>query len=137
MMRKTTWAVVACCSLCFSLLLGLGCATRPGSFKITSPDGPFAAYDTIVIKTVQSHWNKMLYEDKEARILRGKVTVGIKLQPDGTITEVRVTENTGGEKQANLALKAVSDSAPFDPLPQSLSALITNEARDVTLSFYY
>ena len=69
--------------------------------------------------------------------MRGEVTISVNLQPDGTISELRVTKNTGGEKQANLVLKAISDSAPFKPLPQALSALITNEARNAHFDFYY
>ena len=138
MIHKTVWTVVFCCSLCLSLLLGFGCAMNPvSSFKMTSPDDPFTAYNTVAIKKVQTCWYKMLAEDKESRILRGMVTVSAKLQPDGTISELRVTKNTGGEKQAHLALKAVGNSAPFEPLPQALSALITNEARDAHFDFYY
>jgi len=121
-----------------SFLLGFGCATKPSlAFKRTSPDTPFTAYDTVVIKKIQTCWYSMIDKDKESQISRGKVTVSVKLQPNGTISELRVTKNTGSEKQANLALKAIGDSAPFEPLPQALSALITNEARDAHFDFYY
>jgi hypothetical protein len=52
---------------------------------------------------------------------RGAVVVKFQLYPDGTVPEIKITENRVGELLGGICEKAIKDSAPFKPWPPDMA----------------
>jgi hypothetical protein len=50
---------------------------------------------------------------------------------------MKVAENTAGQVLALFCEKAIVESAPFEPLPETLRLLIGKQPREVNFTFYY
>jgi hypothetical protein len=118
-----------------SRLVAVG-VSRQGVAAFNVAASPFGAYDKRLIAAVQSRWLALidrynLYERA------GTVTVSFELYEDGQVGNLRRAENTAGEMLALICEKAVTDSAPFEPLPEQLRLLVAGEPRAVNFTFYY
>ena len=116
-------------------LLPAGCASPHKNHNKFSAllvaSGPFQDYDRTVSEKVQRRWDSLiqkfgLYERF------GLVEVHFDLQPDGTIQNMRIAKNSAGDLLGLYCLKAIEESAPFDPLPESLRPLIGSEPRNAS-----
>jgi hypothetical protein len=99
-------------------------------------ESPFGAYDKIVVRAVQSRWYALI-EQNGLYERAGQVTLRFQLLDDGTVQAMEVRENTAGQVLALFCEKAVTESAPFAPLPGELRVLIGKEPREVNFTFYY
>jgi len=117
-------------------------ATSSSGISTNRPDAlgvggnPFAAYDKQIITRVQNRWNALVYRFG-AYEKRGKVTIEFQLLNNGNVETVKITENTVGKVLSLFCVKAVRESAPFNPLPGDLRAQVGKEPREVTFTFYY
>jgi len=97
----------------------------------------FGAYDAALVEAVTQRWYDLLDSQQFAMDRTGKVTLRFHLNNDGTITEMRVLENTVGDLLGYVCQKAVSDPAPFAPWPTDMRRLIGEDYREITFTFYY
>ena len=122
---KATILVAAC-----AVLLGLGCATT--AFL----KGPFREYDGAIVQKVRTKWYTSI--DSHGYTNRtGVVTAHFQLLEDGMIRNLKLTRHSKDSQLDEACLKAISESAPFDPLPESLRKIIGKEPREVSFTFYY
>ncbi|HTS16690.1 MAG TPA: hypothetical protein VMP11_03880 [Verrucomicrobiae bacterium] len=56
---------------------------------------------------------------------------------DGTVQNVRLSRNSGTQLSGLYCMKAITDSAPFEPLPEDLHRIVGSEPRDATITFRY
>jgi len=110
--------------------------SRQGVAAFNVAASPFGVYDKRLIQAVQSRWLALI--DRYNLFERaGTVTVSFELYEDGQVGNLRRAENTAGEMLALICEKAVTDSAPFEPLPEQLRLLVAGEPREVNFTFYY
>ena len=98
---------------------------------------PLENYDTSTIGEVRKKWWKEV-ENKEIKVKKKQVVkVTFKQFADGRIEDIRVT-NSNSDKQnlEELAIKAISDSAPFPQWPSEVQPDI-KEPRSITITFTY
>lgn len=96
----------------------------------------FAEYDQRFIEAVSQHWYDLLDSQQFALDRTGKVTLRFHLNYDGSISDMRFSENTVGELLGYVCQKAVMDGAPFERFPSDMRAKLGNYA-DVQFTFYY
>jgi len=96
----------------------------------------FADYDERFIEAVSQHWYDLLDSQQFALDRTGKVTLRFRLNYDGSISEMRFSENTVGDLLGYVCQKAVMDSEPFERFPSDMRAKLGNFA-DVQFTFYY
>lgn len=110
--------------------------SRHGVAAFNVAASPFGAYDKRLIQAVQSRWYALI--ERYGLFERaGQVTVRFELWEDGRVANLERKANTAGEMLALICEKAITDSAPFDPLPESLRILLAGEPREVNFTFYY
>ena len=66
----------------------------------------------------------------------GKVVLQFRLNYDGTITDMRVAQNTVGDLLGYVCEKAVTDPAPFAKWRTDMR-LKLGDSRDIQFTFYY
>ncbi len=98
----------------------------------------FGAYESTIVAAISQRWWDLLDEHNYASDNRGKVVVNFSLHYDGTITAVKVGENTtGAEVLGYVCVKAVQDPAPFAPWPSDMRHEIASGVFDVRFTFFY
>jgi hypothetical protein len=110
--------------------------SRTGVAAFGVEENPFGAYDKKIIKAVQSRWYALIdhYGIYESA---AKVTVDFELLDDGQVKNVNTVNVEGKGILSLFCEKAILDSGPFDPLPDSLRALVGKEPREASFTFYY
>lgn len=98
---------------------------------------PFGAYDRAIIEAIQSHWYDLLDKQKFALDRTGKVTVKFHLNSDGTVTELKITDNSVGELLGYVCQESIAESAPFGAWPSDMRRMVGATYRDITFTFYY
>ena len=118
-----------------SLLTASGVARiSVDAFNVAS--SPFGAYDQKIIKAVQSRWYALI-EKYSIYERSGTVTIAFELRADGTVYNLRRSENSVGELLALYCEKAILDSTPFEPFPERFRLLLGNRPREGSFTFYY
>ena len=97
----------------------------------------FGAYDATFIQAVTQRWYDLLDSRQFSRDRSGKVVVRFHLNYDGTITDMKVMQNTVGDLLCYVCQKAVMDPAPFAKWPSDMRELVGGEYREITFTFYY
>ncbi len=98
---------------------------------------PFGSYDALIIAAIQKRWYDLLASRDFAANYSGKVIVEFRLNSNGRVTDMKVTENTVTEILALLCQRAVQDPAPFEPWPADLRRMVNRDYREVRFTFYY
>ncbi len=99
---------------------------------------PFGAYDEAIIYAVQERWYALLDEQHFAGARTGKVMLRFHLNSDGSVTEMKLVENTTVDLTlALICQSAIRDPAPFAPWPSDMRKEIGAKYREVTFVFYY
>jgi len=96
----------------------------------------FAEYDQRFIEAVSQHWYDLLDSQQFALDRTGKVTLRFHLNYDGSITEMKIAENTVGDLLGYVCQKAVTDAEPFERFPSDMRRKLGDYA-DVQFTFYY
>ena len=110
--------------------------SRIGIAAFNVAGSPFGEYDKALIFAVQSRWYAVLNE-KRMDVHAGTVVLQFDLRADGSVANMVVKENSAGFDLGLYCEKAVVESAPFAPLPESLQRLIGSDAREIIFTFYY
>lgn len=98
---------------------------------------PFGAYDALLIAAIQKRWYDLLASRDFAANYSGKVVLEFRLNSDGRVTDMKISENGVTEILGLLCQRAVQDPAPFDPWPSDLKRLVGKDFREVRFTFYY
>lgn len=64
----------------------------------------------------------------------GRVRIRFFIEADGSVSSLRITDESGKPPMDNSARNAISHSSPFNPLPPDLSGV---EREGVTITFFY
>lgn len=94
-------------------------------------------YDSAIIRAVTQRWYDLLETQHFAYNRFGKVAVYFRLHPDGSITEVKITQDGVGEIWSYVCQDAIQDTAPFAPWPDAMRRTIGTNFREITFTFYY
>jgi len=90
--------------------------------------GPYAA---AMLRRIRRHWRI----PELARLgAKGVVRIRFFIERDGTVSGLKIIDESGKPPMDFAARDAISDSSPFDALPSDLTG-VTREG--VTISFYY
>jgi hypothetical protein len=98
---------------------------------------PFGAYDAAFIGAVTQHWYDLLDRHNFAGDRSGKVTVQFHLNYDGSISDVKILDNTVGDLLAYVCEEAVIEPAPYERWPSDMRREIGADYREITFTFYY
>ena len=98
---------------------------------------PFGAYDRAIIDAIQARWYALLDSQQFASDRTGMVTVYFHLNPDGTVTESKITGNTVGDLLGYVCQEAIEQAAPFGKWPPDMRRMIGANFREITFTFYY
>jgi hypothetical protein len=113
-----------------------GGVKRRGKIALDVKATPFGAYDAALIAAVQQRWYDLLDSTRFTQ-RTGKVVLEFRLNNDGRISDMRVSDNEVGEMLALLCQRAVLDPAPFPKWPSDMWRMIGRNYREVTFTFYY
>jgi protein TonB len=105
------------------------------SYDVTA--SPFGAYDQAIISAVQDRWYALLDERGFAGAQTGRVMLRFHLNADGSVTQMKIVENTVDFTLALICQSAIRDPAPFAPWPSEMRKEIGADYREVTFAFYY
>jgi outer membrane biosynthesis protein TonB len=98
---------------------------------------PFGAYDAVIIAAIQKRWYDLLDERPHLVGYTGKVVLEFRLNSNGHVSDMRVSEYSVTEMLALICQRAVQDPAPFPPWPDDLKRLVGKDHREVRFTFYY
>ena len=96
----------------------------------------FSDYDRRFIEAVTQHWYDLLESQKFTLDRRGKVVLQFHLNYDGSITDMKISENSVGDLLGYVCQKAVMDNAPFERWPTNMR-LELGDRCNVQFTFYY
>jgi periplasmic protein TonB len=99
-----------------------------------SAESPFAPYDKKIIAKIGAYWQYQLEKYYGEKI--GEVEISFKLLADGRISDLRVTKNTANLVLAGWCIQAIERSAPFEPFPPSMMAMV-GSSREASITFAY
>jgi hypothetical protein len=110
--------------------------SRAGVAAFNVEESPFGAYDRKVVHAIQSRWYQLIdrygiYESTAT------VTVYFQLFDDGQVKNVKTTEGSDNSILSLFCEKAILESGPFDPWPESLRVLVGKQPREASITFYY
>jgi TonB family protein len=90
--------------------------------------GPYAK---AMLAKIRRHW----WIPEIARLgVQGVVQIRFFIERDGTVTGLRITDESGRPPMDFAARDAIADSSPFEPLPLDLTGV---EREGVTITFFY
>jgi hypothetical protein len=98
---------------------------------------PIGEYDARFVEAVQQRWDDLLDSQQFARDRTGEVTLQFHLNYDGSVTDMKILNNSVGDLLAYVCEKAVSDPAPFAPWTSEMREMIGKDYREITFTFYY
>jgi len=96
----------------------------------------FGDYDYFLVIAIQRCWYGLLDEQRYASDYRGKVVLQFRLHYDGTITDLRIVENTAGSIPGLLCDRAVDKPKPYDKFPADMRRVV-GDIRSIQFTFYY
>jgi outer membrane biosynthesis protein TonB len=100
-----------------------------------SEASPFASYDKKIISKINSYWQYQVV-DKFYGEKVGEVEISFKILSSGQVAEVEVVSNTANSVLAGWCVRAIQESAPFDPFPEAMRAM-QGDYREALYRFYY
>jgi hypothetical protein len=98
---------------------------------------PFGDYDRRFIDAVTSRWYGLLDSQKFSQDRSGKVTLQFHLNYDGSISDMKIVENTVGDLLGYVCSEAVTDPSPFEKWPSDMRRMVGANFREITFTFYY
>ena len=99
---------------------------------------PFGNYDAAVIQAIQQRWFDLLERLLIVQNTRGKVVLKFWMKSDGSVSDLKVVENsTGDDLQSYACEAAVRDPAPYGPWPEDMRRVIQSDRREIRFTFYY
>jgi hypothetical protein len=115
-----------------------GTSRRAELSSLDAKATPFGAYDAAFIRAVEQRWFDLLDNISYDGYRRGKVVVQFRLNYDGTISDLKVTENNVNSTTLMLMCqKAISDPAPYDKWPREMRLMVDKNYRELQFAFFY
>jgi hypothetical protein len=96
----------------------------------------FGDYDERFVEAVCHNWYNLLDSQKFALDRSGKVVLLFRLNYDGTISQMRFSENSVGDLLGYVCEKAVLDGAPYEQWSEDMRLKLGNYS-DVQFTFDY
>ena len=96
----------------------------------------FSDYDRRFIEAVTQRWYDLLESQKFTLDRRGKVVLQFHLNYDGSVTDMKIAENTVGDLLGYVCQKAIMDNAPFERWPTNMRLELGDQC-NVQFTFYY
>jgi hypothetical protein len=96
----------------------------------------FGDYDERFVEAVCRNWYNLLDSQKFALDRTGKVVLTFRLNYDGTISQMRFSENSVGDLLGYVCEKAVLDGAPYETWTEDMRLKLGNYS-DVQFTFDY
>ena len=118
----------------FFLLLSSGCASKK-LFSQDKMEGPFKDYDTACRDSIMHQWSNLERSKWPHRY--GKIVLQFHFNYDGSVSDIKVLEDSVDAGQVVICQKAISSSAPFPPWPQDMKRMIGANYRVMTFTFNY
>lgn len=99
---------------------------------------PFGNYDAAVIQAIQQRWFDLLERLPIVQNTRGKVVLKFWMKSDGSVSDLKVVENSAGDDLQSYACEAaVRDPAPYGRWPEDMRRVIQSDRREIRFTFYY
>ena len=98
---------------------------------------PFGAYDRAIVEAISQRWYDLLDSQQFADSRTGKVTVDFHLNPDGSVTELKISGNSVGDLLGYVCQEAIQQAAPFAQWPSDMRRMVGANFREITFTFYY
>ena len=99
---------------------------------------PFGNYDAAVIQAIQQSWYHLLERSPILQNTHGKVVLKFWMKSDGSVSDLKVVENSAGDDLQSYACEAaVRDPAPYDRWPEDMRRVIQSDRREIRFTFYY
>ena len=99
---------------------------------------PFGNYDAAVIQAIQQSWYHLLEKLPIVQNTRGKVVLKFWMKSDGSVSDLKVVENSAGDDLQSYACEAaVRDPAPYGRWPEDMRRVIQSDRREIRFTFYY
>ena len=114
-----------------------GGVQRHGKASMDAISTPFGQYDKLLIEAVQQRWDDLLDSQKFALDRTGKVTVTFHLNPDGSVTESKISSNSVGDLLGYVCQEAIEQAAPFGKWPDDMRRMVGANFREITFTFFY
>jgi TonB family protein len=119
----------------FCFCLFAGCAARN---PINESEPPILQeYDAVIFDTIQKKWHDILDKQKFTEDRSGKVVVQFHLNPNGSVSDLKLLRNDVGEVFGYDCEEAVYKASPFNPWPPEVDELIGKNFREITFTFNY
>jgi TonB family protein len=114
-----------------------GVKRRALSSSLDAMATPFGAYDSAIVQAISQRWYDLLDSQSFADSRQGKVTVTFHLNPDGSVTELKISGNTVGDLLGYICQEAIQQAAPFGKWPSDMRRMVGANFREITFTFYY
>jgi len=101
------------------------------TLRLDSRDPEFLPYLARLKRRIQNEW--MYPEEALSRGLSGELSLVFTLNKNGSMTNLRLVQSSGFPILDEEALRAIKQSAPFDPFPPQMG----EEPWNIVGSFYY
>lgn len=99
---------------------------------------PFGNYDAAVIQAIQQRWYHLLENRSIFQNTRGKVVLKFWMKSDGSVSDLKVVENsTGDVLQSHACEAAVRDPVPYGQWPEDMRRVIQSDRREIRFTFHY
>ncbi len=99
---------------------------------------PFGNYDAAVIQAIQQRWYHLLERLPIVQNTRGKVVLKFWMKSDGSVSDLKVVENSAGDDLQSYACEAaVRDPAPYGRWPEDMRRVIQSDRREIRFTFFY
>lgn len=135
------------CAALAAATLCLGCASRTGKSPDVGSTGrglfksPAPEYDKAMIGVIQHKWFSLLESVRPSEMKNADrlviVTIEFLLHPDGTISTPTVKAGHLEGQETALAVRAVTDSAPFARWTEEVRQIFGEKPRECRISFHY
>ena len=96
----------------------------------------FGEYDAKLVEAITQRWYDLLDSQQFALDRSGKVVLQFRLNYDGTITDMKIAQNSVGDLLGYVCQEAVNDPAPFAKWPSDMRFKL-GDSRDIQFTFYY
>ena len=114
-----------------------GGVKQRGKAQMDTIATPFGAYDRAIVESISSRWYDLLDSQKFADSRTGKVTIYFHLNPDGSVSELKITDNGVGDLLGYVCQEAIEQAAPFGQWPSDMRRLVGANYREITFTFFY
>ncbi|MEI6194046.1 MAG: hypothetical protein WCS42_06925, partial [Verrucomicrobiota bacterium] len=104
-------------------------------FSQDKMEGPFKDYDTACRDSIMHQWSNLERSKWPHRY--GKIVLQFHFNYDGSVSDIKVLEDSVDAGQVVICQKAISSSAPFPPWPQDMKRMIGANYRVMTFTFNY